>query len=220
MFRNLGWLGDAPGAPFSCSCHCVVQFRMASYVFPRFDQLTSFSVSCKSHSRAWGALDRASVALVSVISHAVSLRPKIAGGSHAFAVRALLCNVILNGNIGGQSLCEPALVASAGNGEEGLWSVIIPTYNRLPILTKCLEALEEQEGYERSGIRGYEVVVVDDGSADGTWEYLQPATQLISGNFLTPISVHTSVESSRVFPHVKFIRQQHGGMIHQPLLCA
>ena len=102
-----------------------------------------------------------------MISH-VSLRPKIAGGAHAFAVRALLCNVILNGNIGGQSLCEPAFVASAGNGEEGLWSVIIPTYNRLPILTKCLEALEEQEGYERSGITGYEVVVVDDGSTDGT----------------------------------------------------
>lgn len=59
-------------------------------------------------------------------------------------------------------------------GEPGLWSVIIPTYNRLPILTKCLQALEEQKGYDLSGIKQYEVVVVDDGSTDGTLEFLQP----------------------------------------------
>lgn len=31
-------------------------------------------------------------------------------------------------------------------GERPLWSVIIPTYNRLPILCKCLAALEAQVG--------------------------------------------------------------------------
>jgi glycosyltransferase involved in cell wall biosynthesis len=100
------------------------------------------------------------------LSRAVSWRPKAVGGS-SFAT-----------------------VSLSQNESEGVWSVIIPTYNRLPILTKCLKALEDQEGYEHSGIKEYEVVVVDDGSTDGTLEYLQP---------------------SRVFPHVKILRQEHGG---------
>ena len=47
-------------------------------------------------------------------------------------------------------------------------SVVIPTYNRKPILEKCLLALEQQE--MSSHISGYEVVVVDDGSIDDTFE--------------------------------------------------
>jgi len=46
---------------------------------------------------------------------------------------------------------------------EILWSVVVPTYNRLPILQKCLTALENQ-----TITQPYEVVVVDDGSTDGT----------------------------------------------------
>lgn len=51
------------------------------------------------------------------------------------------------------------------------FSIIIPTYNRLPILEKCLKALERQE-FSDDLITGYEVVVVDDGSTDGTLEWL------------------------------------------------
>jgi glycosyltransferase involved in cell wall biosynthesis len=58
------------------------------------------------------------------------------------------------------------------------FSVVIPTYNRLPILQKCLKALAEQNlGAEHR----YEVVVVDDGSIDGTVDWLcqhMPSVQL------------------------------------------
>lgn len=190
---------------------------MASFIFPRFDQFPCFSVSCKSQ-KSWtsGVLDRAAV---SVLSRAVSLRPKVVVGvSHNLSFAALFCNATLSQNIAGPSFSSET--SSVSNAEEGLWSVVIPTYNRLPILTKCLEALEEQEGYERSGIKEYEVVVVDDGSTDGTLEYLLDNRVSSGENLSTPISVHSSVESSGVFPHVKVIRQEHGGMIHQSLLRA
>jgi glycosyltransferase involved in cell wall biosynthesis len=49
-----------------------------------------------------------------------------------------------------------------------MFSIVIPTYNRKPILEKCLLALESQN---YSG--EYEVVVVDDGSIDGTVDWLR-----------------------------------------------
>lgn len=51
-------------------------------------------------------------------------------------------------------------------------SVIIPTYNRKPILEKCLRALENQQIIDDK-ISQYEVVLVDDGSTDGTLEWLE-----------------------------------------------
>jgi glycosyltransferase involved in cell wall biosynthesis len=66
------------------------------------------------------------------------------------------------------------------------WSIVIPTYNRLPILTKCLRSLENQDFQQE-----YELIVVDDGSDDGTVEFLQ-----------------THADE---FPHVKLFQQDHQG---------
>lgn len=50
------------------------------------------------------------------------------------------------------------------------FSVVVPTYNRRAILEKCLRALECQRLQDE---HRYEVVVVDDGSTDGTVAWLQ-----------------------------------------------
>ena len=68
-------------------------------------------------------------------------------------------------------------------------SVVIPTYNRRAILEKCLLALEHQDLCPP--LERYEVVVVDDGSTDGTPDWLR-------------------AESGRL-PHVRLIEQAHGG---------
>ena len=68
-------------------------------------------------------------------------------------------------------------------------SVVIPTYNRLPILKKCLIALERQS--LNSSIEGFEVVVVDDGSTDNTPDWLK--------------------SQALQFPHVRLVEQEHGG---------
>jgi glycosyltransferase involved in cell wall biosynthesis len=70
------------------------------------------------------------------------------------------------------------------------FSVVIPTYNRKPILEKCLKALELQQ-FDAGAIAGYEVVVVDDGSTDGTVNWLQT--------------------NASTFPHVRLFQQNHQG---------
>ena len=70
-----------------------------------------------------------------------------------------------------------------------LVSVVIPTYNRLPILKKCLDALENQTFINT--IYDYEIVVVDDGSTDGTVDWL-----------------NNNIQS---FPHLRLFEQSHGG---------
>lgn len=73
------------------------------------------------------------------------------------------------------------------------FSVVIPTYNRKPILEKCLRAMENQtlrtDG--ESNVEGYEIVLVDDGSTDGTVEWIR--------------------EHSAELPHVKLYEQNHEG---------
>lgn len=71
------------------------------------------------------------------------------------------------------------------------FSVVIPTYNRKPILEKCLRSLEQQVIPSHSPIEGYEVVVVDDGSTDETIGWLRA--------------------NAEALPHVRLFLQEHQG---------
>lgn len=52
--------------------------------------------------------------------------------------------------------------------ENPIFSIIIPTYNRKELLKEALDSVFNQN------FKGpYEIIVVDDGSIDGTWEYLE-----------------------------------------------
>ena len=68
-------------------------------------------------------------------------------------------------------------------------SVVIPTYNRKLILEKCLKALEKQ--ILTNNISNYEIVVIDDGSTDGTPSWIR--------------------NNREIFPHVVLYEQDHGG---------
>ena len=68
-------------------------------------------------------------------------------------------------------------------------SVVIPTYNRKSILEKCLKALEKQT--LNKNISNYEIVVVDDGSTDGTPSWIR--------------------NNSEILPHVVLYEQEHCG---------
>jgi glycosyltransferase involved in cell wall biosynthesis len=70
-------------------------------------------------------------------------------------------------------------------------SVVIPTYNRLPILRQCVQALERQR--LEPPLQGYEVVVVDDGSTDATVAWLEQAS------------------AAGELPHLRLLQQAHGG---------
>jgi glycosyltransferase involved in cell wall biosynthesis len=70
------------------------------------------------------------------------------------------------------------------------FSVVIPTYNRRPILEKCLKAMEKQV-CDRKLVQDYEILVVDDGSTDGTLDWLS--------------------NNSQEFPHVRCFAQDHQG---------
>ncbi|BAZ32786.1 family 2 glycosyl transferase [Cylindrospermum sp. NIES-4074] len=76
-------------------------------------------------------------------------------------------------------------------GETVFFSVVIPTYDRQPILEKCLRALETQDLSASSAVIDYEIVLVDDGSTDGTLDWL---------------AAHQDE-----FPHVRWFQQDHAG---------
>lgn len=64
-------------------------------------------------------------------------------------------------------------------------SIIVPTYNEKKILGNCIESLSEQT------LKDFEIVIVDDGSTDGTLEILK--------------------RLKRSLPNFKFIKQSHLG---------
>ncbi len=68
-------------------------------------------------------------------------------------------------------------------------SIVIPTYNRKPILEKCLKALENQKLNKNVG--NYEIIVVDDGSTDGTSSWIK--------------------NNREILPHVVLYEQEHAG---------
>tara|TARA_Y100001980_G_C14513680_1_gene289065 strand:+ start:289 stop:1218 length:930 start_codon:yes stop_codon:yes gene_type:complete len=68
-------------------------------------------------------------------------------------------------------------------------SIVIPTYNRRPILEKCLYSLENQKLNKQ--IKEYEIIVVDDGSTDGTTTWIE--------------------DNKSNLPHVVLYKQKHGG---------
>ncbi|MGK7933061.1 MAG: glycosyltransferase family 2 protein [Microcystaceae cyanobacterium] len=70
------------------------------------------------------------------------------------------------------------------------FTIVIPTYNRKPILEKCLKALENQKFTDQK-VENYEIVLVDDGSTDDTLEWLSHEKENL--------------------PHVRFYPQDHQG---------
>ena len=68
-------------------------------------------------------------------------------------------------------------------------SVVIPTFNRKLILKKCLLSLENQLLNNR--ITSYEIIVIDDGSTDGTTNWIEA--------------------NKKILPHVVLYEQSHGG---------
>ncbi|MFQ5912219.1 MAG: glycosyltransferase family 2 protein [Nitrospinota bacterium] len=72
-----------------------------------------------------------------------------------------------NGKNGGRT--RTTLNSGAGRSKAPPASVIIPTYNRRTSLAQCLQAFANQS----ASFDTFEVIVVDDGSVDGTAEWLE-----------------------------------------------
>lgn len=68
-------------------------------------------------------------------------------------------------------------------------SIVIPTYNRKPILKKCIRSLENQK--LNKNVNDYEIIIVDDGSTDGTNSWIR--------------------NNKEILPHVVLYEQKHGG---------
>ena len=85
------------------------------------------------------------------------------------------------------------------------YSIVIPTYNRIDVLPEVLEALERQ-----LGAPAFEVIVVDDGSSDGTAAWLEqhrpsfPFRVLSQENSGPAVARNRGVEAAEA-PRVAFL---------------
>ncbi len=82
------------------------------------------------------------------------------------------------------------------------YSVVIPTFNRLDVLPEVLAALEAQEGAP-----SFEVVVVDDGSTDGT------ARWLAGRRFRVPAVVLSQTNRGPAEARNRGVRRSRGGRV-------
>lgn len=84
-----------------------------------------------------------------------------------------------------------------------MFSVVIPTYNRMDALPEVLGALEAQRASDSQELPDYEVVIVDDGSTDGTGQWLEarewtiPARVLQQDNRGPAAARNAGVETAR-----------------------
>jgi glycosyltransferase involved in cell wall biosynthesis len=72
-------------------------------------------------------------------------------------------------------------------------SIIIPTYNRLEILKESLRAIENQTAAKKD----FELIVVDDGSEDGTVDYLKDYQSITALEFRYLSQPHTGPAAAR-----------------------
>ena len=81
-------------------------------------------------------------------------------------------------------------------------SVVIPTYNRMDVLPEVLAALERQDGAP-----SFEVVVVDDGSSDGTRQWLE------GRQFEVPVTVLGQPNAGPAAARNRGVRHAGGGRV-------
>ncbi|MGA8406066.1 MAG: glycosyltransferase [Candidatus Acidiferrales bacterium] len=80
-----------------------------------------------------------------------------------------------------------------------LFSVIIPTFNRQGVLADCLDALARQTG----GPQTLEVIVVDDGSSDGTEPYCRAFRPTYSFQYLRQLNAGAGAARRRGVKHAR-----------------
>ena len=68
-------------------------------------------------------------------------------------------------------------IAKTGSEKTPTVSIIIPVYNKLNYTKKCIESI-----FNASDDTSYEIIVVNNASTDGTEEYLNSVSNLISIN--------------------------------------
>ena len=139
---------------------------------------------------------------LALLTHAAA-RVSLAGCASSRTASSRLYVVASAASSGGGAASTSAAAARAPSplpapsapepGNPLAWSVVVPTWNRRALLHKCLAALERQDAARPDGVESFEVVVVDDGSDDGTIEWFAAAA------------------AAGEFPHVRLLKQDHGG---------